>query len=270
MPRIITNGVELHYEEAGRGPETIVFAHGLLMSGRMFDAQVAALSDRYRCIAFDHRGQGKSATPFTGYDMDTLAEDAAGLIRALGAGPCHFVGLSMGGFVGMRLAVRYPELLRSLALMATTAGPEPHWVLYRLLGFVARVFGPRAIRRRVLPILFGKKFVTDPARAELRRFWRHHLINSNRIGTARAARGVIDRRGFEEHLVRIALPTLILVGAEDRATPPERARFLHANIVGSRLVVLPEGGHSISIEEPEAINELLRSFFLSLPAAPAP
>ena len=112
MPWLGVDGVELHYEERGgaAGGTPIVFSHGLLWSGGMFDAEVAALSGRYRCIAYDHRGQGRSATSPTPYDMERLADDAAALIEQLGAVPCHFVGLSMGGFVGMRLAARRPEL----------------------------------------------------------------------------------------------------------------------------------------------------------------
>src|SRR3954452_757348 len=119
MPRLRVNNAELHYTDTGGGPETIVFAHGVLWDGRMFDAQVAALRDRYRCITFDFRGQGQSEVTASGYDMDTLAEDAAALIQTLGVAPCHFVGLSMGGFIGMRLAVRRPELIQSLMLLET-------------------------------------------------------------------------------------------------------------------------------------------------------
>src|SRR5262249_22014148 len=112
MPRIVVNGANLHYEDTGPGREPIVFAHGLLWSGRMFEAQVAALKGRYRCITFDFRGQGQSEITRSGYDMDTLADDARALIEALGIAPCHFLGLSMGGFVAMRLAARRPELIR--------------------------------------------------------------------------------------------------------------------------------------------------------------
>jgi 3-oxoadipate enol-lactonase len=264
MPHLRTNGVNLYYEEAGAGPEAIIFAHGLLMSGRMFEAQVQALQDRYRCIAFDFRGQGKSEIAAAGYDMYTLTEDTAGLIRTLGAGPCHFVGLSMGGFVGMRLAVHHPELLRSLVLMDRAAGKEPHWLRYHVLRLVSRWFGPRAVAGRVMPILFGRKFIADTSRSALHERWRTHLLTNDPVGVARAARGVIDRRGFEEHLGRIGVPTLILVGADDRATPPEKSRYLHENIPGSRLVIIPDGGHSLSIEEPLAVNHLLYGFLQEL------
>ena len=118
MPYIQSNGVNLYFEESGSGKETVMFSHGLLWSHRMFRAQVQHLQKRYRVIAYDHRGQGQSEfkEPF---DMDTLYEDAAALITALCEGPVHFVGLSMGGFIGIRLAARLPDLIKSLGLLET-------------------------------------------------------------------------------------------------------------------------------------------------------
>ena len=142
MPIAQVNGAEIHYEIHGTGPETILFAHGLLWSGAMFAAQVEALRSSYRCVTFDFRGQGQSAVTETGYDMDTLALDAAALIEHLRLGPCHVVGLSMGGFVAMRLAARRPDLVRSLILLETAADAEPaaNVPRYRLLNFIARWF----------------------------------------------------------------------------------------------------------------------------------
>src|SRR5260221_321011 len=125
MPGMNINGAELFYEESGRGPETIVFSHGLMMDHTMFEDQRRAFENQYRVIAWDHRGQGQSQDTGSGYDMDSLTEDAAALIRALKAGPCHFAGLSMGGFVGLRLAARHPELMRTLTVMNTAANSEP-------------------------------------------------------------------------------------------------------------------------------------------------
>src|SRR5690349_639574 len=124
MPHLKINGVNYYYEEHGSGKETIVFSHGLLWSGAMFAKQVAALKSRYRVITYDHRGQGQTEVTQGGYDMDTLTGDAVELIKALNAAPCHFAGLSMGGFVAMRLAIRHPELLKSVILMETSADPE--------------------------------------------------------------------------------------------------------------------------------------------------
>src|SRR5262249_4732697 len=121
MPLRTVNGVRLNVEDVGTGPETIVFAHGLLWSGGMYAAQVKSLRDRYRCVTFDFRGQGQSEVTPGGYDMDTLTQDAKALIEDLGVAPVHFVGLSMGGFVGFRLAARHASLLRSLVILESAA-----------------------------------------------------------------------------------------------------------------------------------------------------
>jgi 3-oxoadipate enol-lactonase len=264
------NGAEIHYEANGEGRETIVFAHGLLFSGRMFENQVRALRNRYRCVTFDFRGQGQSEVTASGYDMDSMTDDAAGLIEALGCAPCHFVGLSMGGFVGMRLAARRPALLRSLILLETSADPEPEENVgaYRRLNLVARWLGVRPVASRVLKILFGRKFLEDPLRGALKEEWRRRLLANDRIGITRAVTGVIDRPGIYDEIGRIALPTLVIVGDQDVATPPAKAERIQAQIPGSRLVVIPGAGHSSAIEEPEEVNQALIEFLGALGTSP--
>jgi len=266
MPDLTINGAQIHYQEFGAGAETILFSHGLLMSGKMFRDQVAVFADRYRCITFDHRGQGKSQVTPAGYDMDSLTEDATALIRKLDCAPCHFVGLSMGGFVGMRLAIKYPELLKSLTLMETTADPEPEENKgpYRRLAFIGRWLGFRLVLKPVMQIMFGRSFLTDTKRAPLRKHWEAHLTGLRRIGTSRAAHGVINREGVYPQLGNIHLPTLILVGDEDVATPLAKSERMQAAIEHSVLVVIPKAGHSSSIEEPEAVNTALNRFFNSI------
>src|SRR5438045_727365 len=98
MPFAELPGVRLFYEDRGAGPQTILFSHGLLWSSWMWRAQLDHFAPRFRCIAYDHRGQGQSELTPSGYDMDTVAADAVALIEKLGIAPVHFVGLSMGGF----------------------------------------------------------------------------------------------------------------------------------------------------------------------------
>ncbi len=228
----------------------------------MFDSQITALKDRYRCITFDFRGQGKSEVTRSGYDMETLTQHAPALIRALDCAPCHFLGLSMGGFVGMRLAIREPDLIKSLMLLETSADPEPRENIrrYRLLNIVARLFGLGLVADRIMPIMFGRKFLTDPNRAELREEWRRRMIANHRVGITRAVRGVIDRRGEHDQLNGITVPTLIIVGDQDVATVPAKAERMHAGIPGSTLVVIPGAGHTSTVEEPEAVNKALEAF----------
>ncbi|WP_426755841.1 alpha/beta fold hydrolase [Myxococcus sp. Y35] len=262
MPMLTVNGTELYYEDSGGTGVPIVFSHGLLWSCRLFDPQVEALSGRYRCIAYDHRGQGQSAVPpVRSIDMETVYLDAVALIEQLGVGPCHFVGLSMGGFVGMRIAARRPDLLRSLVLLETSADPEPlHNVpRYTLLNVIARLAGLRPVVDPVMRIMFGRGFMTDPNRGEERSRWRARLME-NRRDIWRAVNGVIERRGVAHEVPHIRVPTLIVVGAEDTATVPAKAERLHRLIPNSRLVKLPRGGHSSTVEEPALVNATLGTF----------
>lgn len=261
-----SNGIRLYVEDSGGSGAPVVFAHGVLYSCRMWDAQVAALRDLYRCIAYDHRGQGRSAVPATGYDMETVSQDGAALIRSLAAGPVHFVGLSMGGFVGMRLAARHPELVRSLVLLDTSADPEPPENLprYRMLAFIARWLGQRPVAGSVLKIMHGKSMRADPARAPELAAWRARLIASDRIGAVRAVQGVFERRPVREELGKIRAPTLVMVGEEDTATVPARAEAIAGAISGARLVRVPRAGHMSAIDNPGFVSEQLRGFLGSV------
>ncbi|MCY1018564.1 alpha/beta fold hydrolase [Pyxidicoccus sp. MSG2] len=262
MPMLSVNGTELHYEDTGGSGPPIIFSHGLLWSTRLYDPQVDALRGRYRCIAYDHRGQGRSAVPPESViDMETLYLDAIGLIEKLGVKPCHFVGLSMGGFIGMRLAARRPDLLRSLVLLETSADPEPlaNVPRYTLLNLIARLAGVRPVADPVMRIMFGKGFLSDPNRAEERALWRARLLE-NRKDVWRAVNGVIKRRAVSAELPSIKVPTLVVVGEEDVATVPAKAERLHQLIPGSRLVRLPRGGHSVTVEEPALVNATLGTF----------
>ncbi|MCP3143027.1 alpha/beta fold hydrolase [Pyxidicoccus xibeiensis] len=262
MPMLSVNGTELYYEDTGGSGQPVVFSHGLLWSTRLYDPQVEALRGRYRCIAYDHRGQGRSAVPpVKSIDMETLYLDAVALIEKLGVGPCHFVGLSMGGFIGMRLAARRPDLLRSLVLLETSSGPEPlaNVPRYTLLNLIARMAGMRPVADPVMRIMFGKSFLTDPNRAEERSLWKARLME-NRRDIWRAVNGVIQRQAIAHELPSIRVPTLVVVSEEDVATVPAKAERIQQLIPGSRLVRLPRGGHSVTVEEPALVNATLGTF----------
>jgi pimeloyl-ACP methyl ester carboxylesterase len=252
---------------AAGGGAPVVFSHGLLWSGRMFGAQVAALRARHRCVAYDHRGQGRS-DPAPGRGPVTIEQcyaDAVALLEGLALGPVHFVGLSMGGFVGMRLAARRPELVRSLALLETSADPEPeeNRPKYGRLASVVRWVGPRVVASRVMPIMFGRTFLSDPARAAEREAWRRELLG-NRRAVWRATMGVVERAGVADELSRVTAPTLVVVGDEDVATVPAKAERIAALIPGARLVVVRGAGHSSSVEQPARVTAVLDAFLGSV------
>jgi len=263
MPTIRVNGAQLNYIDVGEGDEVMLFSHGLLMNLHMFDDQIEHFKDRFRIIAYDHRGQGQSEITKSGYDMETVFEDAAALIEALGLGAVHFIGLSMGGFVGMRLGARRPDLVKSLVLMETSADPEPKENIprYNLLRFVARWLSPKLIVNGAMKSLFGETFLTEPVYAERRAIWKKRIGENDRYGAAEAAKGVFSRQGVYDEIVSITKPTLIVVGEEDIATLPAKAERIHHQITGSTLVVVPGAGHSSSIEQPAAINAAMEEFY---------
>lgn len=262
MPYVNCNNASLYYIDEGSGPETIVFSHGLLMSSEMFRAQIDHFKSRCRCIAYDHRGQGKSEVTESGYDMDSLYLDAAALIENLQLGSVHFVGLSMGGFIGMRLAARKPGLVKSLILMDTSADVEPNKIKYKILNLIFGIAGSKPIINKIMPIMFGKTFLEDPDRAEECFYWRQHILQLKKSIT-RSVEGVINRNAVYPELQDIVPPTLIIVGDEDVATIPEKAKRIHKQINGSVLEIIEGAGHSSSIEQPGRVNSVLETFINS-------
>ena len=110
-----------------------------------------------------------------------------------------------------------------------------------------------------MKIMFGKTFLNDPARADERQYWTNQL-KQNKKSIVRAVNGVIDRLPILPELGNIKVPTLVIVGDEDTATIPAKAQKIHENIAGSQLVVMQRGGHTSSIEEPEAVTGVIRGF----------
>jgi pimeloyl-ACP methyl ester carboxylesterase len=237
----------------------------------MFAPQIAALKSRYRCVAYDHRGQGQSAdSDLRAIDMDTLFADAVALIVALDLEPVHVCGLSMGGFVAMRLGARRPDLVRSLMLLDTSADPEPpeNALALRLWNWFARWFGVGLLMDATMPTMFGKSTLSDPARAAERDAWRRRL-RSNRRSLWRAINGVIQRPSVYHELSRITAPTLVVVGEEDTVTVPAKAERIAAAIAGAKLVRIPRAGHIVTLEQPQAVTQAIDGFLDSLAMAPA-
>lgn len=267
MPLQTVNGVRVNVEDTGAPPgkpdaPTVVLGHGLLFSTTMWRHQVEALRSSYRCVAIDWRGQGRTPATRDGYDMDTLYADAVAVIEGLGVGPVHYAGLSMGGFVGQRIAARRPDLVRSLTLIDTSADPEDPEAVgqYRLLARLWRLIGWRPLRSRVAPIMFTPEFLATPEGSAVLAQWTAEIDAQTRRGIARAVFGVLDRDGVADEIAGITAPTLVMVGAEDGATKLPKSEALAAAIPGARLEVLPGVGHVSTLQAPEAVNAVLVPF----------
>ena len=207
----------------------MVFSHGLLWSGahvRRAGRGAVALAG-YRCIAYDHRGQGRSATSPSPYDMERLADDAAALIERLGAAPCHFVGLSMGGFVGMRLAARRPELIAHADADRDRRRRRAALNIPKYRGHGAgrahSGFGPLA--GRSCASCSARTFLGDGARAEPSASGCGGELVRARLPRIEAALDVGGAAAADPgELGAIKTPTLVLHGDEDRAIVMPRAQ----------------------------------------------
>ena len=271
MPTLSINGAQIYYEDSAPNQDNLpqdqqkpvlLFAHGLLWGTHLYDKQVEHFKSSYRCIAFDFRGQGKSEVTKSGYDMDSLAEDAIALLEALEISKCHLVGLSMGGYVAQRVALKRPDLLHSLILLDTGAeaeNPEKKADYKKMLRAI-HWLGIKRISKKVMPIMFGETFLNDKSRKQEYKTWPEHLRQNNKKGAMRATAGVIERDGVLSRLPDINLPTLIVVGDEDKPTPYEEAQKMHFAIKGSKLAVIKQAGHSTPVEQPERLNQVMSTF----------
>lgn len=262
-------GARVAYTDTGAPADrpdapVVVLGHGLLFSGRMFDAQVAALRPAYRCLTVDWRSQGRSPRAAGPHDMDTLLGDLVALLDECDTGPVHYVGLSMGGFVGMRLAARHPDRVRTLTLLDTSAAPEPapSRRRERIMAHALPYVGLRPLEGQVAALMFGPTFLrartrTGSPEQQAYDAWRTPLVQTDRRGLKQAVLGVLDRDGVEDELGRITALTLVVTGADDRPTPVAQAERIVAGIPGARLEVVPACGHSCTVEQPDVVTRLL-------------
>lgn len=273
MPYITLNTgakkAKIYYEDTApdnQDKPVIFFAHGLLWSCRMWDDQVKVLEKRYRCIRMDFRGQGQSGISKSGYDMDSLADDITALLDHLKVDKFHFVGLSMGGFVGQRMALNHPERLQKLVLLDTSADPEPEENLpgYGLLVKIASVFGPKIIMRDLVKIMHGQTFLQEAkkdkeAKARLKLF--KQMMGANRRrAVKKIVSGVTERDGVYDRIQDIRQPTLVLVGDEDVATVPAKSQRIHTKIDGSKLILIENAGHMSPMERPTQVTKYINEF----------
>lgn len=262
MKTVDVNGLSLAYDEWGSGNETVVLSHSFLVDHGQFASQAEMLADHYRVLAFDHRGHGDSAKLKGRYDMEAIYADAVGFIEATSAAPCHFVGLSTGGFVGLRLGFRRPDLLKSLVLMDTSAEKESFLkrAKYEAMFAVVRRAGFKPLIGRTMSIMFGPEFLKDPDRQHEVAYWRERIMANDVEALVAFGRGIFGRSPVVDHLAEITVPTLVMVGEHDEPQPVARARTIASGIEGVLSYVIPRAGHLSTIENPEEVNAALGSF----------
>jgi len=251
MPYAPVNGTQMFYESHGDGP-AIVFAHGRGGNHLSWWQQVAAFQDRYRCIAFDHRGWGLTAGPARQPEPATMVDDLTALLDYLQVERALLVAQSMGGVSCLGFALAHPERVSGLALADTTGGIGDASVI----SLLADTHPPEDPLRRALSDAF---IAEQPALT----FLYGAIGRINREMPVSVVSGLFRNAGGPQagDLARLAaIPTLLVVGAEDRIFPVPVIEAVHRLIPGSRLEIVPGAAHSTHFEQADAFNRLLAEF----------
>ncbi len=253
-----TNGIELNYEIHGDKGTWVVLSHSLACDLHMWDAQIELLKDRFRVLAFDTRGHGNSDAPAGAYTLDQLVEDTRGLLASVGADKPHWVGLSMGGMIGMMYALKYPGAFRSLVLCDTTS---------RMPVEMAPVWADRiktatekGMSALVAPTL--ERWFTEPFRNSRKDVIERvaDMIVATKVTGYAGCCHAIPNINCTDELHAIGCPVQVIVGEQDAGTPVAMSEAIHKAVPGSELVIIPHASHLSNLEQPEKFNQALNRF----------
>jgi 3-oxoadipate enol-lactonase len=257
--------VNIYYEDQGKG-EVVVLIPGIGCNSTYWFRQIPAFSKKYRVIAIDNRGAGRSDKPDIPYTMEMLAADIAGLLDVINVDTAHVFGHSLGGMIAQHFALGYPKRVRTLILGATSCG-GPHLVIGTLFeAFQAsmapdhlRNLTPREIYQEFLSFEFTQEFIdNNPVLIE------RHLTERTRYpipqyALARQGQAAYGHNTYDR-LPEIKVPTLVITGDADGLFSVENSRLLASRIPNAELVMLKNVAHSFQIEAAEKANKIVLSF----------
>jgi len=258
MPFVENEGAKIYWDEQGQGVP-ILLIMGLGYPSQMWYRTRPFLAERYRTIAFDNRGVGRSDVPAGPYRIPVMAADAAAVLDAASVESAHIYGVSMGGMIAQEFALRYPNRVRSLILGCTSAGgpnavradPEVTQLL------MARgQMAPEEAAEAAIPFIYDVG--TPRARIDedlaVRKDWfPRPEVYMNQL------MGIFTWEAFSR-LDQIKAPTVVIHGDADRLVPPGNGQLIAARIPNAKLVLIPHAGHIFSTDQPDAARRPVLDF----------
>lgn len=252
------NGVNINYEIFGNAGPWVVMSHSLMCDLTMWAPQIQALKSDFRILAMDTRGHGKSEAPVGEYTLEELASDARELLNKLEIERPHWVGLSMGGMIGMTYAIEKPNSFASLVLCDTTSRiPETLYSTWQSRIDSARNNGMSSMVAGTLERWFTDEFRSEP-RPELN--FVTNLIESTPVTGFIGCCHAIPKINCTDRLHEIQEPIKIIVGEQDAGTPVSMSEEIHSAAPGSELKIINGASHLSNLEKPQEFNEALLDF----------
>jgi len=249
MPFVNANGVQTFCETAGDGEPLLLIA-GNGMDHTAFRDQVPSFAAHFRCVTYDLRGIGQSDVPESGYTVPEMARDAVALLSALGLPSAHVAGYSLGGAIGMQMAIEAPERVKSLSLYSTFSHVEPYLRRrYEILVKILLETTPELWAMFTAFSAFGEDYI-NAHDAEIEKEvalrtarWRGADAPS-KIGLLGHYQAILGHE-VRARLAEIRCPTWIAVGSSDPVAPPSYAYYLRDHIAGARLCIYPGAPHRL-------------------------
>lgn len=258
------NGINLSYDDLGEGRIPIIFLHGFPFDKTMWAGQLDYLKMTYRLIALDIRGFGKSTDEHTPLNISLFADDLIEFMNKLDIEKAIVCGLSMGGYIILNAAKRYPERFEALILSDTQCIADTPEVKEKRLNDITEIEekGAANFNERFIKSVFYKDSLIQKKEVveDLKKVV---LANSDRI-IMQGLLALAVRTETCSTLDKIKIPTLIICGREDAVTPLDKSEYLKQHIQGSILKVIDDAGHVSNLEQPDKFNECLSEFLMSL------
>ena len=244
----------LHHEISGdEGAPVLLLGGSLGTTLEMWDGQMP-LDERLRLVRFDHRGHGRSPVPPAPYEIANLGRDVLALMDSLGLERASYCGTSIGGMIGIWLGANAPERIEQLVLICTSAHLPPASAWRERAAAVLEAGSCEGVADGVVERWLTPDYAADHAggRAELRAM----LVATDAAGYA-ACCGAIERMDLRDQLPGIDVPTLVISGSDDPATPIEHQRLIAEAIPGARHEIVGPAAHLAAIQQSEAVNRLI-------------
>ncbi|MES2973888.1 MAG: alpha/beta fold hydrolase [Pseudomonadota bacterium] len=251
---------QLNFVKQGKGP-VLVLSHSLGSDLGMWDDVAAALQARFTVLRYDHRGHGKSEVVPGPYTLAALAEDAASLIAEQARKPVHFIGLSMGGMVAQALAVRYPQMIRSIVVAnSSNYFEEARRASWRERIDTVRKDGMAAIAEQTMQRWFTREFRADTVNGGIGRVARTRaVLEATDPGAYIACCEAIMAMDFRTSDGLIHCPSLVIYGKRDESTPEAMSRAISLAISGAQLHGM-NTAHMSATEKPLSFAKLVSDF----------